>query len=276
MDLSKPILNEEIWSLSREQYPSTTPEAFRLHYDRARSMCRNIDDIHDLSPKFWAFHFDYANEVVIATRDMTAFIIATIHLNLCIGTLSSFFTTRPDLSNLLDDLLSFRTCGEFMLTEVGHGLDARNLETAATLLPNGCFDLHSPNESAWKAMPPSTPLCGMPRVAIVFARLIVGHDDHGVKPFVVELNDSQQMRRGITSSLPVRPGTKPLDHGITSFDHVLLPPTALLGSEAKQDDARRDFLQQIWRVSIGTLSLSIMGVSALRIGSRVALTYSRR
>ncbi|KJK85365.1 hypothetical protein H633G_10792 [Metarhizium anisopliae BRIP 53284] len=208
---------------------------------------------------------------------MTAFIIATIHLNLCIGTLSSFSTTRPDLSNLLDDLLSFRTCGEFMLTEVGHGLDARNLETTATLLPSGCFDLHSPSESAWKAMPPSTPLCGMPRVAIVFARLIVGHDDRGVKPFVVELNDSQQMCRGITSrALPVRPGTKPLDHAVTSFDHVLLPPTALLGSEAKPDDNRRDFLRQIWRVSIGTLSLSIMGVSALRIGSRIALTYSRR
>ncbi|KID81999.1 Acyl-CoA oxidase/dehydrogenase, central domain protein [Metarhizium guizhouense ARSEF 977] len=164
-----------------------------------------------------------------------------------------------------------------MLTEVGHGLDARNLETTATLLPSGCFDLHSPSESAWKAMPPSTPLCGMPRVAIVFARLIVGHDDRGVKPFVVELNDSQQMCRGITSrALPVRPGTKPLDHAVTSFDHVLLPPTALLGSEAKPDDNRRDFLRQIWRVSIGTLSLSIMGVSALRIGSRIALTYSRR
>ncbi|KAF5120958.1 Acyl-coenzyme A oxidase-like protein [Metarhizium anisopliae] len=208
---------------------------------------------------------------------MTAFIIATIHLNLCIGTLSSFSTTRPDLSNLLDDLLSFRTCGEFMLTEVGQGLDARNLETTATLLLSGCFDLHSPSESAWKAMPPSTPLCGMPRVAIVFARLIVGHDDRGVKPFVVELNDSQQMCRGITSrALPVRPGTKPLDHAVTSFDHVLLPPTALLGSEAKPDDNRPDFLRQIWRVSIGTLSLSIMGVSALRIGSRIALTYSRR
>ncbi|EFZ03284.2 Acyl-CoA dehydrogenase/oxidase [Metarhizium robertsii ARSEF 23] len=98
---------------------------------------------------------------------MTAFITATIHLNLCTGTLSPFSTTRQDLSNLLDDLLSFRTCGEFILTEVGHGLDARNLETTATLLPNGCFGLHSPSESAWKAMPPSTPLCGMPRVQVV-------------------------------------------------------------------------------------------------------------
>lgn len=37
-----------------------------------------------------------------------------------------------------------------MLTEVGHGLDAPNLETTATRLPNGEFDLHTPNERACK------------------------------------------------------------------------------------------------------------------------------
>src|SRR5438105_1169123 len=120
---------------------------------------------------------------------MSAFIIAAIHLNLCIGTLSDFAKSRPDLSNLLADILNFEVCGEFMLTEIGHGLDARNLETMATLLPDGDFDLHTPRVAAAKAMPPSTPLAGVPRVAIVFARLIVGRDDHGVKPFVVWLND---------------------------------------------------------------------------------------
>lgn len=36
-----------------------------------------------------------------------------------------------------------------MLTEVGHGLDARNLQTTATILPNGDIDLHtlSPNDA---------------------------------------------------------------------------------------------------------------------------------
>lgn len=39
---------------------------------------------------------------------------------------------------------------QFMLTEVGHGLDARNLETTATLLPDGSFELHSPSWAAAK------------------------------------------------------------------------------------------------------------------------------
>lgn len=48
----------------------------------------------------------------------------------------------------LKDLLTTRA--QYMLTEVGHGLDARNLETTATLLPNGDFDLHTPNSNAAK------------------------------------------------------------------------------------------------------------------------------
>lgn len=32
-----------------------------------------------------------------------------------------------------------------MLTEIGHGLDARNLQTTATILPDGNIDLHTPS-----------------------------------------------------------------------------------------------------------------------------------
>ena len=164
-----------------------------------------------------------------------------------------------------------------MLTEVGHGLDARHLETTATLQPDGSFDLHTPNSAAAKAMPPTTPDCGIPRVAIVFARLIVEEDDYGVKSFIVSLSDSINMRRGITSQvLPTRPGTKPLDHSITTFEHVRLPSNALLGSADKADDERAAFLRQIWRVSVGTLSLSIMGISAIKVGTHIAAVYSQR
>jgi hypothetical protein len=41
-----------------------------------------------------------------------------------------------------------------MLTELGHGLDARNLQTVATLLPDGGFDLHTPTPDAAKYVRP--------------------------------------------------------------------------------------------------------------------------
>jgi len=38
----------------------------------------------------------------------------------------------------------------FMLTELGHGLDAKNLETTVTLQPDGSFILHTPRPEAAK------------------------------------------------------------------------------------------------------------------------------
>lgn len=216
---------------------------------------------------------------MIATRDPTAFTIATIHLNLCVGTLANFVSHRPDLSDLVEKLVNFDICGEFLLTEIGHGLDARNLETTATLQPDGSFDLHTPNEAAAKAMPPTTPDGGIPRVAIVFARLIAHGEDYGVRPFLVWLCDSDHMCRGITSrALPMRPGiaSKPLDHAITTFNHVRLSPKALLGPVSKPKTGRDDFLQHIWRVAVGTLSLSIVGLSFIKVATHIAALYSER
>ncbi|KAG7405727.1 Peroxisomal acyl-coenzyme A oxidase 3 [Fusarium oxysporum f. sp. raphani] len=117
----------------------------------------------------------------------------------------------------------------------------------------------------------------MPRLAIVFARLIIDGESHGVKPFLVFLSDARGMRPGITSRiLPTRPGTKPLDHSLTSFRHVGLPSTALLGSTAKPENDRLEFLRHIWRIAAGTLSLSIMGISAIKVGTRIAAVYSER
>lgn len=48
-------------------------------------------------------------------------------------------------------------------------------------------------------MPPTTPVNGFPRVAVVMARLVVASEDRGVRPFIVWLNDGQNMCDGITS-----------------------------------------------------------------------------
>jgi acyl-CoA oxidase len=84
------------------------------------------------------------------------------------------------------------------MTEVGHGLDAMNLETTATLLPDGSFELNTPHELAAKYMPPTTP-AGLPCTAVVFARAIVQGEDRGIKPFLVALNDGINMCRGVES-----------------------------------------------------------------------------
>ncbi|KDN65746.1 putative conserved hypothetical protein [Colletotrichum sublineola] len=60
------------------------------------------------------------------------------------------------------------------------------------------------------------------------------------------------------------------------FNNVRLPAEALLGPSTKAEDERAEFLDQIWRVSVGTLSLSIMGISALKVAGCIAAVYGER
>ena len=46
-------------------------------------------------------------------------------------------------------------------------------------------------------MPITTPQEGFKRVGVVFARLIVEGEDRGVRPFIVNLNDGQNMCPGV-------------------------------------------------------------------------------
>ncbi|KAK9234724.1 acyl-CoA dehydrogenase/oxidase C-terminal [Lipomyces kononenkoae] len=247
-----------------------------LAYHRARVIARTygftVKDVLELTPKFWQYHQDLINPL-----DMAAFTLITIQYNLCAGTLAPFISDRVDLEELMEQILNFDVSAQFLLTEVGHGLDARNLETTATLLPNGGFELHTPHRNAAKYMPPTSPQVGFPRVAIVIARLLVDSKDRGTRPFIVWLNDGYRMRQGVhIRVLPRRAGSKPLDHCITMFDHIRLPRTALLGVLPGQYDPSSDFHLTISRVHVGTLALSTTLIPILKRAVFVAGKYSFR
>lgn len=56
------------------------------------------------------------------------------------------------VSRSSDQLLTSDGSGNYFLTELNHGLDVINLETTATLKPDGSFDLHTPNKGAAKSV----------------------------------------------------------------------------------------------------------------------------
>ncbi|KAF9069416.1 acyl-CoA dehydrogenase NM domain-like protein [Rhodocollybia butyracea] len=215
-------------------------EAIGVAYDLSPN------DVLNLTPKFWKTHED-----PIMILDGAASTLFTIQYNLVAGTIAQYAQGREDMAALLDDLLRYRKIGQFCLTELGHGLDAANLETTAVMLSDGGFVLHTPHLQASKYMPPTGPVLGKPCVAVVFARLLVAGEDHGVRPFVVTLNDGYNMSPGITARvLPSRGGTNPVAHCITGFNRVLLPPSALLGSTKKPKLPSVDFSRAIWRVAL--------------------------
>jgi acyl-CoA oxidase len=194
------------------------------------------------------------------------------------GSIAPYVAKQPSLKHLLGQLERFELCGDFMLTEIGHGLDARSIETTATLSDDGrSFDLHTPSSAAAKSMPPTTPLGNVPKIAVVFAQLIVNNESHGVRTFVVRLTEGGRMCRGIsTKLLPQRPGTRPLDHALTWFDHVRLDRDCLLGTIDKPTDVRRTFFEQTHRVTVGGLALSLVNVPALKAGAYLAYTFSQK
>lgn len=73
-----------------------------------------------------------------------------------------------------------------------------------------------------------------------------------------------------------RGGLKPVDHAITSFDHVRLASSALLGSLDKPADRRANFNNSIWRVSVGSLALSTTAIPLLNVSAYVVARYSLR
>lgn len=93
-----------------------------------------------------------------------------IHFNLCTGTILKFAPGRPDLQEIVERLLRLKLSGHFCLAELGHGLDVINMETTATLLQDGSFELHTPVAMAAKFMPPTSP-CGIPVIGVVFCSL---------------------------------------------------------------------------------------------------------
>ncbi|TFK24107.1 acyl-CoA oxidase [Coprinopsis marcescibilis] len=254
-------------------------ERVALSYQRAKILLQTYRltarDVQFCTPRYWELMMD-----PICSQDIAMFTILAAHVGLAVGTLSRHLKKRPDLRSLVERLLKFETVGIYLLTERGHGLDSFNIETTATKTENG-FILHTPREEASKFMPASTPLFGIPKVALVMARLIVDGQDRGCRFFIVPVCNSKEMYQGVYSTrLPPRSGTGPLDFSITSFDHVRLPPTALVASDVFDLSAPSRPLEawwgEVWRIQLGTLSVPAPWISAMKTTAFIGGKYSTR
>ncbi|KAH7915579.1 acyl-CoA oxidase [Hygrophoropsis aurantiaca] len=230
-------------------------------------------DVQFCSPKYWALMTD-----PIMSLDTAMFTILAAHVGLTIGTLSRHLHKRPDLRPLVNRLLRFDTVGIYLLTERGHGLDAFNIETTATKTAGG-FIIDTPREEACKFMPASTPAFGIPKVALVMARLMVDGEDRGPRFFIVPVCNEQEMYQGVGSiRLGPRPGTSPLDFSITSFNQVHVPHTALVSSNLSDYSIPASPLEawwdEVWRIPLGTIAVTAPWISSIKAAAFIAGRYS--
>lgn len=104
----------------------------------------DIDDILHCTPKFWAFQQD-----PIHSLDGSLTNYLGCHINLFLGTLSPHLKRRPCLRPIVERALKGEIFGNFLLSEVGHGLDILSMETEAIKVHDG-FILNTPHAKAAK------------------------------------------------------------------------------------------------------------------------------
>jgi acyl-CoA oxidase len=125
-------------------------------------------------------------------------------------------------------------------------------------------------------MPATTPAFGVPKVAVVVARLIVDGEDRGSRSFIVPICTATAMHPGVTSiRLPRRSGTSPLDFSLTQFDHVRLPPSALLGSSLDvPKEPRSAWWDEVWRIPYGSMVVTAPCLTGLKHVAYIGAQYS--
>ncbi|MFD5328327.1 acyl-CoA dehydrogenase [Streptomyces sp. NPDC127092] len=261
--------------------PGLTPaERTELSYERLRL-------VNDTVAGTAAEALTYDARRLAALHEWTGFVdgglctLASIHYNLFLGSLLDHDGYRRDLTAYT----TMERTGTFLCTELAHGNDVAALETVAVLdRETGGFVLHTPTPGARKFMP-NTSLAGGPKTAVVAARLLVDGEDQGVYLFLTPLSDAEGHLPGIrVQRLPDRTGT-PVDHCLTSFEHVRLPREAMLeaahgrlGKDGRLTsnlgNRRKRFLRSVGRVTMGKLCMSGGTLGMARAALAIAVRYA--
>jgi acyl-CoA oxidase len=187
----------------------------------------------------------------------------------------------------LPDAASCRLLGCFAMTEIGHGSNVQALETTAIFDPeHDEFIIHSPSLSAGKAYIGNA--ANDARLAVVFAQLAVGGEQHGVHAFLVPLRgDDGRVLPGIEiEDDGLKMGLNGVDNGRIWFDHVRVPRVALLNRFADVDStgkyqsqiesATARFFTMISTLVGGRIGIAASGNSAAKSALAIGIRYAAR
>ncbi|MET8182190.1 acyl-CoA dehydrogenase [Streptomyces sp. NPDC005336] len=166
-----------------------------------------------------------------AITDPVLFHVTFLHHCMTVGPALDYGATAADIA----ELTSGSAMGAALMTELGQGNSDADIRTEATYdARTREFVLHTPGPEAAK-YPPNVGLPGVPRLAVVSARLQAGGADRGTCLFLVPLQDARAPHPGVV--IHRRPPTAllPLDYATVSFDRVRVPHHRWLADGATID-----------------------------------------
>jgi len=176
--------------------------------------------------------------------------------------------------------------GCYAMTETDHGSDVRSLETTATYDPGpDQLVVHTPHDGAAKHYIGNAALHG--HMAVVFARLVVAEEDHGVHAVLVPIRDGRGvLPRVRIEDCGLKEGLNGVDNGRIWFDRVRVPRKSLLDRFASIDEdgryqsdipsAGRRFFRMLRTLVMGRVSIAAAAVSATKVGLTIAVRHAAR
>ncbi len=195
--------------------------------------------------------------------------------------------TRSHHEEYLRRIATLELPGCYAMTEIEHGSNVRALETTATYDPTQDeLVVHTPHYGAGKHYIGNAALHG--RMAVVFARLVVAEEDHGVHALLVPIRDEGG---GVLPGVRIedcglKEGLNGVDNGMIWFERVRVPRGHLLDRFAEIDeDGRytspipspgRRFFRMLRTLVVGRVSIATAAVSATKVGLTIAIRYTAR
>ena len=216
----------------------------------------------------------------LADFDLSLVIKLGVHFGLFGGAVYFLGTERHRA--LLPDVAAARLLGCFAMTETGHGSNVQALGTTATWRGDH-WDLHTPDRSSWKDYIGNA--AQHAHLAVVFAQLQLGEQRHGVHAFLVRIRDPEgRVMPGVmVQDCGPKLGLNGVDNGRLAFDHLQLPPDALLDRYAQICDGAyqssipsptRRFFTQLSTLVGGRVAVGTAAVAAARSSLAIAIRYA--
>jgi Acyl-CoA dehydrogenases len=191
-------------------------------------------------PAAYGGELDYAASCVLfemqAFGDLSLLVKTGVQFGLFGGAVARLGTHRHHAAYLAD-IMSAKLLGSFAMTEVGHGSNVQALETVATYDDSTKeIVIDTPTEGGVKTYIGNAARDA--RMAVVFAQLMTGDENHGVHAILVPVRDEAgNPERGVTIGDNGPKGGLPgVDNGTFSFDHVRVPKANLLNAFGDIDD----------------------------------------
>ena len=178
----------------------------------------------------------------MAVVDPCVFHAGLVHFAVCTWAIRTL--GRPDayLAALTDDLDRQRAAGSILVTEIGRSNSHIAIATEARFDAQArTFSLRTPDDGAAKIMA-NVAQPGVPKIAIVFAELLVGERRCGVFPFAMRIQTQRGPAQGVRVAALSEVPAVPLDYALVRFDDARVPfdswlcDTATLDADGTFDD----------------------------------------